>query len=110
MSVVPLYRNPRPMSGLELLEWFESTQERWTSQIGFIFFTVLTFFMVLTSNCIFMVLTSNCSVQSRVITDISITFLVDFCTKFIVWVARRSTTRVLYVQGFLVNEKYPSCE
>ena len=95
MSEVPLYRNLRPNSGLELLTWFESTRERWTSQIG---------------PFIFMVLTYDCSVQSRVITDISMRFRGDFPAKFIVWMARRLTTRVLYVQGFLVDENHPSCE
>ena len=92
MSEVPLYRNLRPNSGLELLKWFESTRERWTSQIG---------------PFIFMVLTYDCSVQSRVITDISIRFLGNFPAKFIGWMARRPITRVLCVQGFLVDENHP---
>ena len=95
MSEVPLYRNLRPNSGLELLKWFESTRERWTSQIG---------------PFILMALNDHRSVPSRVRPDISIRFLGGFPAKFIVWMHSRSSTRVLYVQGFLVNDNHPSCE
>jgi hypothetical protein len=88
LSEVPQYRNPRPSSDLELLERFESTRDRWASQIG---------------PFMFLVLTSDCSVQSRVKPDISTRLLVDFSAKFIVWMVRRSTTRMLYCRyrGFL---------
>jgi len=95
MSEVPLYRKPRPNPGLAHLNWFESTRERWTSQIV---------------QFVFMALTNNGSVQSRIRTDISIRFLVDFPAKFIVRMARRSTTRVLYVQRFLANDNHTSRE